>query len=72
MAGKKITGDELSARAKANDYQRGAHRDEDSRRARNKPINKVESMLDTKELHWEVLAPSQVGRVLACRRLLGT
>jgi hypothetical protein len=32
MAKKKITGDELSARAKENGYQRGAHRDEDSLR----------------------------------------
>jgi hypothetical protein len=29
---KKVTGDELSARTKENGYQRGAHRDKDSRR----------------------------------------
>jgi hypothetical protein len=38
---KKITGDELNARAKANGYQRGAHREEDGRRNRNKHIDKV-------------------------------
>jgi hypothetical protein len=36
MGRKKITGDELNARAKANGYKRGAHREEDSRRDRNK------------------------------------
>jgi hypothetical protein len=34
--GRKQTADELSARAKANGYKRGAHREEDSRRDRNK------------------------------------
>src|SRR2546423_3430974 len=32
MVTKKITGDELDARAKANGYKRGTHREEDSRR----------------------------------------
>jgi hypothetical protein len=41
MARKKITGDELNARAKANGYRRGAHREEDGRRNRNKHIDKV-------------------------------
>jgi hypothetical protein len=36
MARKKITGDELNARAKANSYQRGAYQEEDNRRDRNK------------------------------------
>jgi hypothetical protein len=36
MARKKITGDELDACAKANSYQKDAHREEDSRRDRNK------------------------------------
>jgi hypothetical protein len=36
MARKKITGDELNARAKANGYQRGTHREEDSHWDRNK------------------------------------
>jgi hypothetical protein len=34
--GRKQTGDELNARAKANGYKRGAHREEDSRRDCNK------------------------------------
>jgi hypothetical protein len=34
--GRKKTVDELNARAKANSYKRGAHREEDSRRDRNK------------------------------------
>ena len=41
MARKKIIWDELSARAKANGYQRGAHRDKDSLRDRNKHVDKV-------------------------------
>ena len=41
MAKKKITGAELAARAKANGYQRGAHRDKDSLRDRNKHVDKV-------------------------------
>ena len=39
MGRKRITGDELNARAKANGYQRGAHREEDSRRDCNKHGN---------------------------------
>jgi hypothetical protein len=46
MARKKITGDELNARAKANGYQRGAHREEDGRQNRNKHIDKVEKDQD--------------------------
>ena len=41
MAKKKITGAELAARAKANGYQRGAHRNKDSLRDRNKHVDKV-------------------------------
>ena len=41
MARKKITGDELSDRAKENGYQRGAHRDKDSLRDQNKYVDKV-------------------------------
>jgi hypothetical protein len=41
MARKKITGDELSARAKENGYQQGAHRDKDSLRDQNKHVDKV-------------------------------
>ena len=41
IAKKKITGAELTARAKANGYQRGAHRDKDSLRDRNKHVDKV-------------------------------
>jgi hypothetical protein len=41
MAKKKVTGDEPSARAKENGYQRGAHRDEDSLRDQNKHVDKV-------------------------------
>jgi hypothetical protein len=41
MARKKITGDELSAGAKANGYQRGAHRDKDSLQDQNKHVDKV-------------------------------
>jgi hypothetical protein len=36
VMGRKQTGDELNARAKANGYKRGAHREEDSRRDCNK------------------------------------
>jgi hypothetical protein len=38
--GRKQTGDELNARAKANGYKRGAHREEDSRRVTDTEINK--------------------------------
>jgi hypothetical protein len=41
MARKKITGDELSARAKANGYQRGTHQHKNSLRNRNKHMDKV-------------------------------
>jgi hypothetical protein len=38
---RKATGDELSARAKENGYQRGAHRDKDSLRDQNKHVDKA-------------------------------
>ena len=41
MARKKVTGDELSARAKENGYQRGIRRDNDSLRDQNKHMDKV-------------------------------
>jgi hypothetical protein len=41
MTRKKITADELLARAKANGYQRGAHRDKGSLRDQNKHVDKV-------------------------------
>lgn len=41
MVRKKITVDELNARTKENGYQRGAHREEDSRRDCNKHIDRV-------------------------------
>ena len=46
MARKKITADELSARARANGYRRGAHRDKDSLRDRNKHVDKVKKDQD--------------------------
>ena len=50
MAKKKVTGDELNAHAKANGYQRGAHRDKDSLRDQNKYVTTVKmhqnAMLD--------------------------
>jgi hypothetical protein len=36
MARKKLTADELDARAETNGYQRGGYREEDGRRDRNK------------------------------------
>jgi hypothetical protein len=45
MARNKITRDELIARVKTNGYQRGAHRDEDSVRHRNKHVNKVKPQI---------------------------
>lgn len=47
MSRKKITGDKLIARAEANGYQRGAHRDEDGLRHRNKHVDKVKRDQDT-------------------------
>ena len=41
MARRKITADELSARARANGYQRGALRDKDGLQDRNKHMDKV-------------------------------
>jgi hypothetical protein len=41
MAKKKITGAELAARAKVNNYHRGAYRDKDNLRDRNKHVDKV-------------------------------
>jgi hypothetical protein len=46
MARKKTTADELNARAKANGYQRGAHRDKDSLRDQNKHVDKVKKDQD--------------------------
>jgi hypothetical protein len=50
MVKKKVTGDELSARAKVNGYHRGAHRDRDSLRDENKHVARVKmhqnAMLD--------------------------
>jgi hypothetical protein len=46
MARKKITADELSAWAEANGYQRGAYRDKDSVRDRNKHVDKVKEDQD--------------------------
>jgi hypothetical protein len=46
MARKKLTGDELSARAKANGYQRGAHRDKDSLRDQRKHTGKTKKDQD--------------------------
>jgi hypothetical protein len=46
MARKKITGVELIARAKANGYQRGAHRDKDGLRDRNKHGDKAKKDQD--------------------------
>jgi hypothetical protein len=46
MAKKKITGAELTARAKANGYQRSAHRDKDSLRDYNKYMDKVKQDQD--------------------------
>jgi hypothetical protein len=43
MARKEITADEQIARAKANSYQRGVHRDKDSYRDRNKHVDKATS-----------------------------
>jgi hypothetical protein len=41
MVSKKITRDELNAHAEANGYQRGAHREGDSRRDCNKHVDNV-------------------------------
>ena len=41
VMGRKQTGDELNARAKANGYQRGTYRDKDSLRDQNKHVDKV-------------------------------
>jgi hypothetical protein len=41
MARKKTTADELIARARANGYQKGVHRDKDSHQDRNKHVDKA-------------------------------
>jgi hypothetical protein len=46
MARKKVTRNELNALAKANGYQRDTHQEEDSRRDRNKHIDKVKQDKD--------------------------
>ena len=47
MGRKKATVDELDARAEANDYQRGAHQEEDGRRNSNNHIDKVKKYQDS-------------------------
>jgi hypothetical protein len=47
MARNKVTGDELDARAKANGYKKGTHREEDSRRDRNKHGHKTKKDQDS-------------------------
>ena len=54
MARKKTTTDELNARAKANSYQRDAHRDKDNLRDQNKYADKVKKDQDA-ALHRYVL-----------------
>lgn len=46
MARKKINGDELGDRTKADGYRRGTHRDKDNLRDRNKHIDKVKKDQD--------------------------
>jgi hypothetical protein len=52
MARKKTTLDELEARAEANGYQRGAHREEDSRRDGNKHEDKTKKDQDATLGHY--------------------
>jgi hypothetical protein len=52
MAKKKIAGDELSARAKANGYQRGAQRGRDSVRDLNKHGDTVKMNQDATFDHY--------------------
>jgi hypothetical protein len=52
MARKKITADELNARAKANSYQRGIHDEEDSRRDYNWHVDKVKQDQDAVLDHY--------------------
>ena len=52
MARKKATADELDARAEANGYQRGAHREEDSRRDGNKHEDKTKKNQDITLGHY--------------------
>jgi len=46
MARKNITEDELLARAEANGYQRGAHREADEVRGRDKHVSKTKKNQD--------------------------
>ena len=57
MAKKKITGAELAARAKANGYQRGAYRDKDSLRDRNKKTKNAQHCSQAKLIHWKFGQP---------------
>jgi hypothetical protein len=52
MARKKATPDELGAHAEANGYQRGAHREEDSRRDCNKHDDKTKKNQDATLGHY--------------------
>ena len=52
MVRKKATLDELEARAEANGYQRGAHREEDSRRDGNKHEDKTNKNQDATLGHY--------------------
>ena len=52
MVRKKATLDELEARAEANGYQRGAHREEDSRRDGNKHEDKTKKNQDATLGHY--------------------
>jgi hypothetical protein len=52
MARKKATADELDARAEANGYQRGAHREKDSRRDGNKHKDTTTKNQDTTLGHY--------------------
>jgi hypothetical protein len=52
MARKKVTPDELEARAEANGYQREARREEDSRRDSNKHEDKTKKDQDATLGHY--------------------
>jgi hypothetical protein len=52
MARKMATADELDARPEANGYQRGAHREEDSRRDGNKHVDKTKKHQDVTLDHY--------------------
>jgi hypothetical protein len=52
MVRKEATLDELEAHAEANDYRRGAHREEDSRRGCNKHEDKTKKDQDAALGHY--------------------